>query len=411
MGRTAPNPAVACTVLTGSGYVFSGGTEKAGGRHAEIAALDCLDSYNLRSAAENKPADPPKYLAVTLEPCSVTGRTPPCTSRIVHYKETENIEIGVPDPGPAGKGHSILCQELKETRSFFTESESFRRISETFLHGFLSRITGQGPRFLFKVAVTSDGFMGHKARRIHISGRDGLAFGMDLRSKADAVLVGPGTAAIDKPGLDYRTDSFSVNEYRGYLTGVDCFCSADSGKNSAEGDLLARSMIRFASEIRRFAAHHPEYQPDRVFILGRPFDGKEEFLKKQDALSQKTGKKPVYLITEKSRKEWEFLHGSDARTTVIPDLADYSFGTELRRLLGDFGYNDVLIEGGSVLFESLRPDIKVTDIFYILQSRSVTLEQTEGRLIKIPEFIKKMKINDRIPLGEDILLSCRYVKS
>ena len=70
LGRTSPNPAVGCVIVKGSRIVGKGWHKKAGGPHAEAAALAAA------VAAGHDPRGATAY--VTLEPCSHFGRTPPC---------------------------------------------------------------------------------------------------------------------------------------------------------------------------------------------------------------------------------------------------------------------------------------------------------------------------------------------
>src|SRR3954454_6514596 len=69
---TAPNPWVGAALVTDDGRIFTGGTQPPGGPHAEIEAL--------RAAGERSKG---ATLYVTLEPCSVQGRTGPCADALV----------------------------------------------------------------------------------------------------------------------------------------------------------------------------------------------------------------------------------------------------------------------------------------------------------------------------------------
>ena len=72
-GATTPNPMVGAVVVTPDGVVAGYGRHQvAGGAHAEVFALD--------QAGERANG---ATLFVTLEPCCHTGRTPPCTRRII----------------------------------------------------------------------------------------------------------------------------------------------------------------------------------------------------------------------------------------------------------------------------------------------------------------------------------------
>ncbi|MDA3631267.1 bifunctional diaminohydroxyphosphoribosylaminopyrimidine deaminase/5-amino-6-(5-phosphoribosylamino)uracil reductase, partial [Saccharopolyspora sp. WRP15-2] len=71
-GTTSPNPPVGCVILGAGGEVVGvGATRPPGGPHAEVVAL--------RAAGERAEGG---TAVVTLEPCSHTGRTPPCTDAL-----------------------------------------------------------------------------------------------------------------------------------------------------------------------------------------------------------------------------------------------------------------------------------------------------------------------------------------
>jgi diaminohydroxyphosphoribosylaminopyrimidine deaminase / 5-amino-6-(5-phosphoribosylamino)uracil reductase len=451
MGRTAPNPPVACVIETPEGRIFSGGTEIAGKRHAEIVALDCFDKAMNESG--QSPGTQAIRIFVTLEPCSTHGRTAPCTSRIIRYKKTQGLEAAAADPSLSGTGIRILKENFPEKNIGLSQTQEFKDIAEGFLTGFMQRITGIGPRFHIKAAVTKDGFIGHKVRRIHISGPAALEFGLDLRSKMDAVLVGPGTTAADLPGLDFRPENYRNTEifqeytkhhknidYTEYLENYrkteyqentddilnkenrdinlqssDCFCASAINSQSqseefASGhtDIFLESVFKYKKDIRRIsAAENSVYQPRRIFLLGRLFPHLEEFLLKQKGIEERTGVKADYLLLEKNHTDWEKYLGKD-QYPVIADLAHKDFPGILRRQLGAMGINEVLIEGGSILYESLRPGLLETDRFYLLQSTKVSLENVEGRLVKLPDFIKRMKKVCQYDLADDILYYYKY---
>src|SRR5665647_216109 len=73
-GNTSPNPIVGAVIVREGKIISTGFHKKAGSPHAEIEAINaCPDSRLLEGAT----------LYVTLEPCSVFGRTPPCTDALI----------------------------------------------------------------------------------------------------------------------------------------------------------------------------------------------------------------------------------------------------------------------------------------------------------------------------------------
>src|SRR5438094_2619257 len=70
LGRTSPNPAVGAVLVRDGAVLSAGWHKRAGDPHAEIEALSALPKPGLAEGAT---------LYISLEPCSTTGRTPPCT--------------------------------------------------------------------------------------------------------------------------------------------------------------------------------------------------------------------------------------------------------------------------------------------------------------------------------------------
>lgn len=100
-GMTAPNPIVGAVVVRDGQLLGAGFHEKAGLPHAEPNAIMAVNDAN-ESCEE-------ATLYVTLEPCSTTGRTPPCTEAIINAGISRVI-IGTHDPNPdhSHKAGSIL---------------------------------------------------------------------------------------------------------------------------------------------------------------------------------------------------------------------------------------------------------------------------------------------------------------
>ncbi|MGP4848559.1 bifunctional diaminohydroxyphosphoribosylaminopyrimidine deaminase/5-amino-6-(5-phosphoribosylamino)uracil reductase RibD, partial [Marinobacter sp. 1Y8] len=97
---TRPNPAVGCVIVQAEQIVGQGFHPKAGEPHAEVFAL---------KEAGTQAADATAY--VTLEPCSHTGRTPPCALALVAAKVKRVVIAGLdPNPQVAGRGVKLLEQ-------------------------------------------------------------------------------------------------------------------------------------------------------------------------------------------------------------------------------------------------------------------------------------------------------------
>ena len=98
-GKTSPNPAVGAVLVIGGRIVARGHHRGAGEPHAEV---ECLRTFG--------GAVPPEAtLYVTLEPCSTSGRTGPCTDAVVEAG-MKRVVVGAIDPNPkhGGRGLKLL---------------------------------------------------------------------------------------------------------------------------------------------------------------------------------------------------------------------------------------------------------------------------------------------------------------
>lgn len=94
LGRTSPNPCVGAVVVRDDIVISRGYHKKAGTPHAEIHAL--------RKAGELARG---ATIYVTLEPCSHTGRTPPCCQAVA-AAGIKRVVVGMEDPNPLVRGEA-----------------------------------------------------------------------------------------------------------------------------------------------------------------------------------------------------------------------------------------------------------------------------------------------------------------
>jgi diaminohydroxyphosphoribosylaminopyrimidine deaminase/5-amino-6-(5-phosphoribosylamino)uracil reductase len=189
-GRVSPNPMVGCVLVKDGEIIGEGYHNEFGGPHAEVMAL------------RNSRMDPIDSIAyINLEPCCITGKTPPCTSTLKENGISE-VYIGMLDPNSAvnGKGVDALERAGILTHVGVLEDESIR------LNQGFSKWTTQGfPFVIAKVAQTLDGYMGiNSETSTWITGDISKTHAHTLRSEVDAVLIGRQTAFIDNPSLTVR---------------------------------------------------------------------------------------------------------------------------------------------------------------------------------------------------------------
>lgn len=185
-----PNPWVGAVVVALDGSTYEGCTAAPGGPHAEIAALS-------RAGTASRGAT----LYSTLEPCSHTGRTGPCTRAIIDAG-ISRVVIGVVDPDEKVAGRGI--EQLRSAGITVDVGACAAHVSSQLAPYLHHRRTGR-PWVVLKMASTLDGrtaaadgssrwITGEVARqRVH-----------ELRAESDAVLVGAGTVRADDPSLTVR---------------------------------------------------------------------------------------------------------------------------------------------------------------------------------------------------------------
>jgi diaminohydroxyphosphoribosylaminopyrimidine deaminase / 5-amino-6-(5-phosphoribosylamino)uracil reductase len=183
--RAYPKPTVGAVVEVAGEVVGEGATE-AGGRHAEVVALD---------AAGERARGGTMY--VTLEPCAHWGTTPPCADRVIEAGVTR-VVIGARDPNPDAAG-GIERLQAAGVEVELTDSFEARRLHEAFR----TRASLGRPFVIYKVAMTLDGRIEVPGER-WVSGVESRRLVHELRAHVDAVAVGAGTARADRPRLDAR---------------------------------------------------------------------------------------------------------------------------------------------------------------------------------------------------------------
>jgi diaminohydroxyphosphoribosylaminopyrimidine deaminase / 5-amino-6-(5-phosphoribosylamino)uracil reductase len=189
-GRTTPNPMVGAVVVSAHGVVVSHGWhERAGEPHAEVNALD--------EAGESARGG---TLFVTLEPCCHTGRTSPCTKRILAAGIRRVVAAMTdPDPRVSGCGFEELRAANIEVVSGVCEAEA-QRLNRAFV----LVNTKRRPLVLLKAAASIDAKISERGKRTQLSSPETARKTQQLRAAVDAIAVGSGTLLVDDPLLTSR---------------------------------------------------------------------------------------------------------------------------------------------------------------------------------------------------------------
>jgi diaminohydroxyphosphoribosylaminopyrimidine deaminase / 5-amino-6-(5-phosphoribosylamino)uracil reductase len=189
-GTTAPNPVVGAVVVTDGEVVGEGWHERAGGRHAEVVALEAAGE-RARGAT----------LYVSLEPCAHEGQTPPCTEAVIRAGISRVVAAaGDPNPRTNGKGFERLREVGVDVELADGDlAARARRQNEAWR----TWIALRRPFVTYKAAITLDGRVAVPGSR-WVSGEGSRRRVHELRAASDAVAVGMGTVRADDPLLTAR---------------------------------------------------------------------------------------------------------------------------------------------------------------------------------------------------------------
>lgn len=298
-GLTSPNPMVGAVIVKEGKVVGTGFHKALGEVHAEVAAID-------EAGASAKGAT----LYVTLEPCNHTGRTPPCTGKIVDAN-ISRVVAAMKDPNPDVKGGGIdyLKQHGIDIVLGVCKDKA-KKLNEAFI----KYVGTKRPFVIIKCAATLDGRIATKTGDSRwVSGKESRAFVHRLRHAVDAIMIGINTVKQDDPSLTTR-----LNDLKGH----DPFrIILDTHLAISENAKVLR--LNSAS--------------DTIIVTGNS-------------------------ISEKKKAQIENKRIRIIKSPVKDGLIDLD---SLMDRLGDFGITSVLIEGGSrVIAKALDEKIVDKIIFF-----------------------------------------------
>ena len=191
LGRTSPNPMVGCVVVRGGAIVGEGFHERAGGPHAEVSAIEVAGRERIAGST----------LYITLEPCTHTGKTPPCVDLLLELRPAR-VVVAMQDPNPlvSGGGIARLREVGIAVETGVLEAEA-QRLNETFT----TYITTGRPFVTAKWAMTADGKIATRTGHSQwVTGEAARERVHEMRDAVDAILVGSRTVMMDNPRLTTR---------------------------------------------------------------------------------------------------------------------------------------------------------------------------------------------------------------
>jgi diaminohydroxyphosphoribosylaminopyrimidine deaminase/5-amino-6-(5-phosphoribosylamino)uracil reductase len=191
VGLASPGALVGAIIVKDGTVVGEGFYTYDGRDHAEVLAL-----RKAGSAARGS------TVYTSLEPCSHTGRTPPCAQALMNAG-IARVVTAMEDPNPDvnGKGLAMLKQSGIEVQSGIHEAEA-RRLNEAFI----TYKTKHRAFGILKIAATLDGKIATRNGESQwITSEESRRIVQSLRHQVDAVVTGSGTFLKDRPQLTDRT--------------------------------------------------------------------------------------------------------------------------------------------------------------------------------------------------------------
>jgi diaminohydroxyphosphoribosylaminopyrimidine deaminase / 5-amino-6-(5-phosphoribosylamino)uracil reductase len=193
-GYVAPNPQVGAVLVYNERIIGEGWHQQYGEAHAEVNCINAVKDEDKQLIAQST-------LYVSLEPCTHTGKTPPCTNLIIANK-IPRVVIGCRDSYKEvdGKGIKQLQDAGIEVEVGILENECIELNKRFFTFHKLQR-----PYIILKWAQSANGKIGNKnLSRVLITNEIANRLVHKWRSEEAAILIGTNTAQFDDPSLTTR---------------------------------------------------------------------------------------------------------------------------------------------------------------------------------------------------------------
>ncbi len=325
IGRTSPNPAVGCVIVKNGAVIGEGWHRKAGEAHAEINAL-------AMAGAESRGAD----VYVTLEPCSHTGRTPPCSDALIRAG-VKRVVAGMLDPNPlvSGRGFAALKKAGIETSCGICEDDC-RAVNLPFI----KHVTTGIPYVTYKCAMTLDGNIATITGESRwISCEESRKYVHRMRSRMDAVMVGVDTIIADNPQLTVR----HVRGKDPLRVIVDTRLRTPESVSVLNGELSSRTVIATTESNPRV---HLRYLKQGVtIIVCEEFDGRVSM----EDLLQKLGTMGVQSVLLEGGSR---LAGTMLQSGLIDELVIFI----APKVIGSNGFAPFTLQGITSMSQAIKLD-------------------------------------------------------
>lgn len=348
--EVAPNPCVGAAILADGEVIGRGYHRSWGSGHAEVEAL-------AEAARSGVPRESWDLAVVTLEPCSTTGKTPPCTSALVE-SGVPRVLVAEVDPDPRHRGASLEMLRQQGLEVLRLEGAApLEELSPHFLRwNSVERLRRERPWVIAKWAQTRSGQLQPPediGEGRWISGAESRREVHELRSRVDAIVTGVGTVLSDDPRLTIRE-------------GVE--------QGEAPLRVVLDSYLRTPPDAALFRAPEGEERAGRVLIL---------------TVAGADGSR--WRALEAAGAEVRGLHTEDGHRLDLREVQEELWGLGVRR---------VLLEAGPTLLEAML------EREYVDQVRVYTGDVIGGRGPTMAAWFAGARLEERLDreCGEDAVL-------
>lgn len=193
---TMPNPRVGCVLVKEGQIVGEGWHVRAGEAHAEINALQAAGE-NARGATAY----------VSLEPCSHTGKTGPCSQALIDAGIIRLV-YGMEDSNPLVSGTGIA---MVRAAGIQVDGPVLEDEARALNPGFIRRMERKLPYVRCKMATSIDGRTAMASGESKwITGPKARADVQRLRAKSCAIISGVNSILQDNASLTVRVDELGL---------------------------------------------------------------------------------------------------------------------------------------------------------------------------------------------------------
>lgn len=192
-GNVSPNPMVGAILVYEDAIIGEGFHEIYGGAHAEVNAFRQAEKLFADRIAD-------ATLYVSLEPCSIFGKTPPCSDLIIE-KKVKKVVVATLDQTPEVNGNGV--KKLSESGVEVNITGGNLAVNE--LSAIRNTFAAKNrPYVILKFAQSNDGFIGRAGEKIWLTNAFSKRLVHKWRSETDAIMIGTKTALTDDPELTTR---------------------------------------------------------------------------------------------------------------------------------------------------------------------------------------------------------------